>query len=217
MSGVLTLPANEVGPPESSPRPARVRMLTSPQGGERVVYYEGERIYFRPIEIEDEPRVRSWINDPLVRKYLHHRPPLNAFREREWIESQGKSSTDYVFGIAVRQGGRLIGTTGLHRIDAIARKAEFGLCIGDKAFQGRGYGKEATRLTLRFAFEELNLNRVKLHVFADNWRAIRLYQKVGFVQEGCLRQAAYRQGRYDDVYVFSILRDEWEARQNMAE
>ncbi|HEY4720855.1 MAG TPA: GNAT family N-acetyltransferase, partial [Anaerolineae bacterium] len=148
MSGVLTLPANEVGPSESSPRPARVRMLTSPQGGERVVYYEGERIYFRPIEVEDEPRLRGWINDPAVRRYLLHRPPLNAAREREWIESQGKSATDYVFGITVRQGDRLIGTTGLHRIDTIARSAVFGLYIGDKAFQGRGYGKEATRLAL---------------------------------------------------------------------
>lgn len=174
-----------------------------------VVFYLGERIYFRPIELEDEPLLRRWINDPRIWRYTLHRPPINAGREREWIESLGKSRTEYVFGIVAKDGDRLIGCTGLREVDPIARSATFGIVIGDVAFQNRGYGTEATRLALRYGFQELNLNRIQLAVFSDNWRAIRVYQKVGFVHEGCLRQAQFRNGTYQDEYRFAILREEW--------
>lgn len=215
MGGILTVPANAL-PAEARPLPAsvrgsRVKVLAGDAPRERVVYYEGQRIYFRPLELEDEPLLRRWINNPANWRTLLHRPPLNAAREREWIESQGKSHSDYVFGIVVKQGDRPIGTTGLHRIDAVNRSASLGICIGESSFQGRGFGREAVRLALKYGFEELNLNRIELSVFADNWRAIRTYQKVGFVQEGCLRQAHYRNGRYQDEYRFAMLRTEWEA------
>jgi RimJ/RimL family protein N-acetyltransferase len=218
MSGTLTIPANEAAPPyPASLRGRRVNIASlapaerrAERAADAVVYCEGERIYFRPLDLEDEPQLRKWINDPVNRQYLLHRGPLNSLREREFIESQGKSASDYVFGVVARQGERLIGTVGLHRIDAVNRSATLGLQIGDNASKGRGYGREAVRLALKYAFEELNLNRVELSVFADNWRAIRTYQKVGFVQEGCARQAQYRNGRYQDEYRFAMLRSEWE-------
>jgi RimJ/RimL family protein N-acetyltransferase len=175
----------------------------------RVVYYQGERIYFRPIELEDEATLQRWINDPQVRAHLVHRGPVSAIHQREWIESVSRPGTDYVFGIVVKDGDRLIGTTGLHKIDRIARSASFGLMIGDVAYQNRGYGAEATRLAIRYGFRELNLKRIELSVFANNWRAIRTYQKAGFVHEGCLRAAQYRDGEYVDEYKFAILREEW--------
>lgn len=174
-----------------------------------VVYYAGERIYLRPIELEDEPILRRWVNDPVARRYLVHRPPVNALREREWIESLGTNRTDYVFGIVAKDGDRLIGTVGLRAIDPIGRCATFGILIGDADYRSRGFGTEATRLALKFGFQELNLNRIALSVFGNNWRAIRVYQKAGFVHEGCLRQAQYRNGQYEDEYRFAILREEW--------
>lgn len=210
MSSTLTIPAGDLGPPGAGVHGHRVKVTAGGAARDRVVYYEGERIYFRPLELDDEPLLRRWINDPASREYLRHIAPTNALREREWIESLGKSPTDYVFGITVKSGDRLIGSTGLHRIETVGRKAELGLLIGEKSYRGRGYGREALKLALKYAFEALNLNRVGLHVYADNWRAIRTYQKVGFVQEGCARQAAYVGGRYQDIYSFGILRSEWE-------
>ena len=209
MSSVLTIPANEQSPPANL-RGNRVRVVAS-QAGEPVRFYEGKRIYFRPVEVEDEPLLKRFINNPANWRFLRHGQPLNSVREREWIESLGKSTTDYVFGVALKQQDRLIGVTGLHQVNAVNRSAVFGINVGDTAFQGRGYGREATELVLKYAFEELNLNRVELAVYADNWRAIRMYQKVGFVQEGCARQARYNNGRYQDEYRFAILRSEWDA------
>jgi len=180
-----------------------------------VIYYKGDRIYLRPIELEDEPLLRQWINHPDNWRTMILRPPFNACREREWIESLGKSDKEYIFGIVVKDGHRLIGTTGLHNINPINRSAQFGIMIGDLSNQSRGYGSEAVKLMLRFGFEELNLNRIELSVLANNPRAISTYQKAGFVHEGCLRQACYRNGQYHDEYKFSILRQEWKNNREM--
>ncbi|MHC4444568.1 MAG: GNAT family N-acetyltransferase [Planctomycetota bacterium] len=186
------------------------------KGGEamKVVYYMGERIYLRPIELEDEPLLRQWINNPEIWQTTTLRPPMNAVRERQWIESLGKKENEYDFGIVVKDDDRLIGSTGLSQIHPFNRSAMFGIMIGDTEYQNQGYGTQATRLTVRYGFEELNLNRIWLRVYANNPRAIWTYQKAGFIQEGCLRQAYYRNGQYHDEYLFAILREVWEQRDN---
>ncbi|HOA72351.1 MAG TPA: GNAT family protein [Phycisphaerae bacterium] len=210
MSSVLTIPSSDTNSPKVHLRGSRVKVVSC-HSDERIMFYEGQRIYLRPLELEDELLLRKFVNDPANWRFLRNVQPLNGVREREWIESLGKSGTDYVFGITLKQGDRLIGVAGLHQVNWVNRSAVFGINIGDTTQQGRGYGREATQLVLRYAFEELNLNRVELSVYADNWRAIRLYQKVGFVAEGCARQARYSNGRYQDEYRFGILRSEWEA------
>ena len=189
--------------------PAQERLAAKPDPMP-VVYYEGDRIYFRPVEPTDEPLLRKWINDPANWRGLGVRGPLNTCREQEWIEQQSKSPDEVTFGVVVRPGHRLIGTAGLHRIHPIARRAEFGINLGDREFQNKGFGTETARLVMRYGFEELNLNRISLWVFGNNIRAIRCYQKAGFVHEGCDRQAVYVNGQYHDVYRFAILREEWE-------
>jgi len=176
------------------------------------VFYQGTRIYFRPLESSDASLLRRYLNHPEVWSTNVHRPPLSALCEHEWIESLGKNNTEYVFGIIIKENDRLIGTTRLHQIDLVSRSAMLGICIGDVEYQNRGYGSEALRLCLRYGFEELNLNRIALSVYSHNWRAIRMYQRAGFVHEGCLRQAVFRHGQYHDEYRFAMLRDEWEQR-----
>jgi RimJ/RimL family protein N-acetyltransferase len=183
---------------------------------DRIVYYEGERIYFRPVELSDEPCLRRWINDPRVWRTLGSILPKNGVVEKTWIESLYKSATDVVFGIVIKDSDELIGVTGLHRIDPINRRAVFGITIGDVTCHNKGYGTEAARLVVRYGFEVLNLNRIELEVFANNFRGIRAYQKAGFQHEGCRRQAVFREGRYEDVYVFSILSEEYQAAKDAA-
>jgi RimJ/RimL family protein N-acetyltransferase len=174
-----------------------------------VVYYAGQRIDFRPLEVDDEPLLRRWINDPRIWSTLNQRPPVNACREREWLENQGKSPTDYVFGIVLRKTGQLIGSCGLHGINVRSHCASLGIMIGESELQNCGHGSEAMRLLLRFAFEELNLNRVELCVFDHNPRAIHVYEKCGFVLEGRHRQALWRHGQYHDILRYAVLRSEW--------
>ncbi len=184
-------------------------------GGEtnmQVRYYEDDRIYFRPLEISDASTLVVWLNDPENWRTLGRYAPINQMRETEFIQKLCASQTDIVFGIVLKTKDRLIGCCGLHNISLSSRSATFGILIGEKSKQGIGLGTAATRLILRYAFDELNLNRVELSVFADHDRAIRVYRRAGFVQEGRARQAFFRNGRYHDALTFGILRDEWEDR-----
>lgn len=81
--------------------------------------------------------------------------------------------------------------------------------IAEKQYWNQGYGSEAVRMLLKHGFDTLNLNRIFLRVFEDNPRAIRAYEKVGFVHEGRLRKAKYRDGQYLDILLMSVLREEW--------
>ena len=91
----------------------------------------------------------------------------------------------------------------------VHRSAELQIRLGEAAERGQGYGTEVVRLLLDFAFKDLNLHRVYLHVFSTNTAVIRVYEKVGFVREGLLRKAAHINGAYVDVLVMGILREEY--------
>ncbi len=174
-----------------------------------IKYYNGERLYFRPLEPGDEEPLRRWRNDPEIWRTLDRGYPVNEFREREYIEKLYKSTEDVALGIVVKEQHRLIGATGLRGMTGANRRASFGILIGDKEYQSHGFGTEATRLILRLAFEEYNLNRVELSVLADNTAAIRAYERAGFVREGVFRESYFRGGRYVDALQYAILRSEW--------
>lgn len=129
---------------------------------------KGEKIILRPIELSDIDQLLN-INDIDVRQTLLSVFPLNRVREEEWVRSLYSSERkDVVFGIVPLNQETLIGTTGLHTIDWVNRLAGFGIAITDKRFWNMGFGTEATKLILKYAFEYLNLNRVALSVYEYN-------------------------------------------------
>ncbi len=182
-----------------------------------IKYYKGDRIYLRPIEMSDEISLRQWINDPDVWQTLTRCFPTNELREREYIEKLSADTNNVVFGIALEDGNKLIGSCGLHNITSTHRCAMFGILIGEEDDRSRGYGKEATELTLKLGFEEYNLNRIELDVLGTNTRAIRAYERAGFKREGCLREAYFRGGRYVDVLHYGFLQTEWSRKRTMDE
>ena len=171
----------------------------------------GERIYLRPVERDDAPLFVAWLNDPEVTETLAMYRPINLATEEGFIAGVYKSEHDVVLGIVAKGDDQLVGVTGLHNIDWKNRQASFGISIGVKGEWDKGYGGEATRLMVGFAFETLNLHRVWLHVYDGNARAMHVYEQVGFCREGILRQARFHAGRYWDTITMAILADEWRA------
>jgi RimJ/RimL family protein N-acetyltransferase len=103
---------------------------------------------------------------------------------------------------------------GLVELDGIAwahGEGWLGIGLGDRDYWGQGYGTDATRLILRFGFTELNLHRISLTVFDYNARAIQVYKKLGFVEEGRAREFLQRDGRRWDMVFMGLLRSEWVA------
>lgn len=178
-------------------------------------FFIGEYVYLRPIEREDTALIQQYVNDPEVRATLQMYQPKSEIAELDFIEGMcaGKSATDIVLGIALKENDRLIGTTGFHQIDWKNRRACFGINIGAKDCWSKGYGTESTRLMVKYAFEELAMNRVWLNVYDFNPRAIRAYEKAGFRREGLLRQDIFKAGKFWDVWVMGILRADYDHMQ----
>jgi RimJ/RimL family protein N-acetyltransferase len=172
-------------------------------------YLKGLRVVLRPLEMDDIHKLLQWVNDPEVRRHLGRVLPVSEEQERAWLSQQGQDATQVVLGIQDEKSGKLIGNTGLHGINWIDRTAEWGILIGEKEQQGRGYGTEACLVMLDYAFNTLYLHTVQLRVHADNARGIRCYERVGFRRAGTLRQAVFREGRHQDAHLYDMLRTEF--------
>lgn len=175
----------------------------------------GKKVRLRALEREDLPNCVRWLNDRDVTEFLLQNSPMSKAMEEKWFDSQlsipPTSGQVLAIEALVGKDWMHIGNTGLHNIEPVTREAEFGIFIGEKNYWNQGLGREATHLTLKHGFDDLNLNRIFLFVFENNLRGIASYKASGFVQEGTLREAIYKNGRYYNVLVMSVLHSEWKS------
>jgi RimJ/RimL family protein N-acetyltransferase len=140
--------------------------------------------------------------------------PGSLEEHEEWFAQMSKDERNYAFAVRTLVEDRLVGLLVIKDIFWQARHCSFFIGIGNPEMRGRGFGSDAVRVMLKYAFLEMNLNRVGLEVLSYNEAALRSYQRVGFRLEGSLRAFAYRDGIYYDMHVMGILRSEWEALYN---
>jgi len=172
----------------------------------------GERIRLRAVEREDLPRFVEWFDDPEVRAGISLFMPLSLAEEEDWYEGMlKKDPIEHTLSIDVHKGDEWthVGGCGLFDLQPQSRRMELGIIIGEKSYWDQGFGTDVTRTLLGHAFETLNLNRVVLRVFETNSRATQVYKKIGFIEEGRLRQDHFIDGQYVDVVIMAILCEEW--------
>ncbi len=168
----------------------------------------GERVRLRPLEERDLPQFVEWLADREVTRWLAGIvDPPTLEDEYEWYERR-RSDPDSVMWAIETADGRLLGNVEL-RLAPPARRAEMGIAVQDKTQWSKGYGTDAARLVLDYAFKELGLNRVELTTDEENARAVRCYEKCGFVREGLLRQHRLIEGRFGNTIVMGVLREDW--------
>ena len=176
---------------------------------------EGELVRLRAPEPDDLERCHRWMNDREVTRFIESgRYPPSMAQEREWLTNAMTARSGFpnvLLAIETKEGGEHIGNAGLHEASPEHRTAKLGIVIGEKEFWSKGYGTDTVRTLLRFAFEQMNLNRVELGTFDFNERALACYRRCGFVEEGRRREDRYIDGRYCDLVIMGILRREWEA------
>lgn len=136
---------------------------------------------------------------------------LSEKKWKEWLEKdlEKGDAKEVFFAIRTLEGEELIGFIGLFDLFQQHGDTLVAIALGERKYWGNGYGTDAMRIMLRYAFNELNLSRVGLIVFEYNPRAIRSYEKVGFIPEGRVRGAMHREGRRWDFLYMGILREEW--------
>lgn len=170
---------------------------------------KGKRLVLRgPRDRDRQDRLACGRNAEFVRMVGgddRNLKPMTPEQVDRWYERLMAEPLEWV----IEFGGRCIGTARLHHVDEQNRRARYAIGIFDPSAWGKGFGTEATRLVLRYAFENLRLHRVDLRVLAYNHRAIACYKKCGFVQEGVEREGALIAGQWQNDVIMSILEHEY--------
>jgi len=172
---------------------------------------EGKRVNLRAIERSDLATLRDMRNDTRSNQYFRTWRQLNMDDQEWFFKNVVMGDNHIVFGIE-NKIGELIGVCRLSFINWQTRSAETGIYIKIEE-EGKGYGTEALRMLVDFGFNQANLHRIKAGIRADNTASIEIFNKVGFEVEGTLRDSFFRNGRYYDTIVMSILEKDLNERE----
>jgi RimJ/RimL family protein N-acetyltransferase len=176
--------------------------------GRRRFMIAGEHVILRAFEPEDAERCYRWMNDPNIVRTLKTRYPIAFSNEVEWLErAMHASNNERHFAIERKDDRSHIGNASIHDIDWVSRNAWFGLFVGEPSAWNRGFGGDAIGTLVRFAFDDMNLTKLRINVFDYNDRAKHVLEARGFVQEGKLERDFYREGQWHDIVILSIFRE----------
>lgn len=168
-------------------------------------------IYLRALEPDDYKVSIHWRQDDAIwKQLLGEKHFVSAEYEKRWMaESVSIQKTDIRLGICLESDQRLIGLTSLASIDMVHRSARTQIMIGDKSYWGLGIGTQVLQKLLTFAFDERGLERIWCRILMSNLASQRLHRKAGYVQEGLMRKAAFKNGHFQDVVLMAILREDY--------
>lgn len=173
---------------------------------------EGSRIFLRAVCPEDIPIRYHWFNDAEFTRLYFGRPSFTSYQQVEQDVTLAMAPTVnsglLELAVQIKDGNVYIGNSYLRKINLLDKSAEFGIYFGNSPYLGMSFGKEATRLMLEYGFRELGLHRIWLTVLAFNHRAISCFEKCGFRREGVLREAVFSGGKFNDIYLMSVLEND---------
>lgn len=168
------------------------------------------RIYLRALEPEDYKVSVQWRNDEEIQNMVGgHKYFVSSEKEKNWVVNAIESNDRIVLAICIKKGDKYIGNVMLQEIDWINRSARIPILIGDKTEWRKGYATEARMIMHKFAFEERGLERIYAEVLDTNKASLKIHEKCGYVKEGILRKALYKNGIYHNIIMLSVLREEF--------
>jgi len=181
----------------------------------------GKKVRLRPLEQNDLAVIAMWRNNALDDFFSPW--PIAVSEQARWYERYVNSGRDRLFIIETQEQPlitpgkdtpkiqwRPVGTIGLNDVNLHHQVGEIGqVLIGDKDDRKKGYMNDALKVMVEFAFKEANINRLYVEVFADNQEAVTFYLAARFQEDGTHRQAIWKGGRFRDIKIFSMLRQEY--------
>lgn len=185
------------------------------------MFLETKNLNLRGLREEDLSYIKDWSNKSEITELMVMgiRPDSGVIycswdsTEDEWKRYK-ESKVDIIFVMILKQSGMIIGLTGFYDINFMERSAELRIAIGYKEYLNKGYGTEAVEALLDYGFNKLNLHKIHLGVNECNIGANKCYKKAGFVYEGTIRDFHFRNGRYYNTNLYSILEEEYREKKN---
>lgn len=171
------------------------------------------RIYLRALEISDHLTTYQWRHDPsYLQGVVSTKRYISSETEKEWMIQAIKSHEQLKsvrLAIVLKETEDFIGMIYLTNIDMIHRNAVVGSLIGPDQHRGMGYVFEARYLLFEYAFNELGLNRISANILEDNKASRKSVEKFGYVQEGVMRDAVYKDGSFKNLISYAMLKNEF--------
>lgn len=170
-------------------------------------------VRLRPLEESDVDDILTWVNDPEIVGNLaaFSGDPFTREQELEWIRRVRSARSEVVFTITAADDGRYLGQCGIHQIHERSKVGRLACIIAQKKDMGCGHGSAAIRAVLDHAFDVMQLHKIWLMVFAHNSRSRGINGRIGFREEGILREEYFHEGRWHDMVRMSMLDREWQA------
>ena len=170
----------------------------------------GEKTYLRAVELSDARLIQEWHNDPEIRRAARlGELPVTFTKEEDDIRIAKQTSDEIYLMIIDKSREKAIGFIRLNFIDNVSRNMWLRMIIGDANARGKKLAEDALRCALNWLFSEQNVHRVTLETYETNERAISFFKKLGFVQEGILREALYVGGKYYNIVTLGLLNREF--------
>lgn len=171
---------------------------------------DNHRIYLRAFELDDYKTSIVWRNDSEIWNMLGgHKYFVSEAYEKKWVEDAIFNAKDIKLAICLNESNLYIGNVYLTDIDMINRSCESHILIGNKKYWGQGYAKEALEKLLKFAFNERGMNRITAYILETNTASIKMHKKIGYQQEGVMRDAVLKNGLFHNIIILSILNSEF--------
>ena len=180
---------------------------------------KGTKIELRPVSLEDIKKTYEWRNDEETAKlaagsslfrYSHvSKEQIEDDYEKSIKKSDKRERGEFSI-YTLEEVPKHIGSVQYRELNIVSRRCSIGIEVGNKEYWGKGYGSDTMRTLIHYLFQTMNLNRVQLETWSGNVRAIRSYEKCGFVVEGQLRNDAYIDGKYYDTIVMGLLKEEFQ-------
>jgi len=172
-------------------------------------------ITLREISREDIPAINKWRRDPVVSDGVGApRRFIGLDVDVKWYDDYlARRGSEVRCAVCLADSGELVGMVSLTRIDHVHRHAEYNAMVGERSSQNHGIGTAATRAMVRHGFFDLNLHRIYVSILRDNIGSIKMCANAGFIEEGTIREGAYKNGRYHDLVLMGVLKSEVQAAE----
>jgi len=170
--------------------------------------FQSDRLEIDLMARKDLEEVRKLHNHPEVLKYLTDIRPVSEQEQEQWFTKISNSRANYRFIARLKESLDLVGVFRLDKLDHVNQSAQIGLDV-HPTFQNMGFGTEIYGIFFKLLFNDWNLHKLSLETLSSNVRARRLYVRLGMSIEGTLRQAVYRNGMYEDLVIYGVLKSEW--------
>lgn len=159
---------------------------------------ESARLYFRKVDLSHCTQTYvNWLNDPEVNLYLESGRTTQTLQDLENFINGLQNRNDVVFwAIHLKENNKHIGNVKIDSINKMHQRGEYGIMMGDKTEWGKGYAKEASQAIMDFCFEKFKLRKITLGVVEDNVAAVKLYQNLGYIQEGLYKSHGFYNGKW---------------------